>query len=100
MRRITATELSRNLSTVLDQVRETGEEYLVVRGRQPVARVLPTPGRLTAEQALADLYRTLDPADAETWKVDARRGARSTTAASSRPTPRSARNSTSATIAR
>lgn len=74
MRRITATELARNLGTVLDQVRETGEEYLVERGRQPVARVLPTPSRLTAEQGLADLYRTLDPADAKTWDVDARRG--------------------------
>lgn len=74
MKRITATELARNLISVLDQVRETGEEYLVESGRQPVARVLPTPGRMTAEQALADLYRTLDPVDAETWVADARRG--------------------------
>jgi prevent-host-death family protein len=73
MKRITATELARNLSNVLDQVRETGEEYLVERGRQPVARVLPTPRRMTAEQALADLYRTLDPVDAESWEADARR---------------------------
>lgn len=71
---ITATELPRNLRTVLDQVRETGEEYIVERGRQPVARVTPTPGKITVADALADLYRTLDPTVAETWERDARRG--------------------------
>lgn len=74
MKRITATALARNLRAVLDQVRETGEEYVVERGKQPVARVSPSPGQMTAEEALADLYRTLDPTDAETWQDDARRG--------------------------
>ncbi|MDT8439555.1 MAG: type II toxin-antitoxin system Phd/YefM family antitoxin [Wenzhouxiangellaceae bacterium] len=74
MKQITATELARNLSAVLDQVRESGEDYVVERARQPVARLSPTPGRMTAEQALADLYQTLDPVDAETWQADARRG--------------------------
>jgi len=72
MKRITATELARNLRAVLDQVRESGEDYIVERGRQPVARVSPSPGHMTAEQALADLYRTLDPADGKTWLDDAR----------------------------
>lgn len=74
MKTITATELARNLRSILDQVRETGEEYVVERGRQPVARVSPTPGLKTAAEALADLYRTLDPAAAATWEHDARRG--------------------------
>lgn len=74
MKTITATELARNLRAILDQVRETGEEYIVERGRQPVARVTPTPGTMTAADALADLYRTLDPTVAETWERDARRG--------------------------
>jgi len=67
---ITTTELARNLRAILDQVRETGEEYVVKRGRQPVARVSPTPGAMTAADALADLYRTLEPAAAETWEDD------------------------------
>jgi len=73
MKTITATELARNLSAILDQVRETGEEYVVERGRKPVARVSPTPGAMTAADALADLYRTLEPAAAETWERDGRR---------------------------
>ena len=74
MRKITATEPARNLRAVLDQVRESGEAYIVERGGQPVVQVSPTPGRQAAEQALADLYRTLSPEAAEGWQEDARRG--------------------------
>jgi antitoxin (DNA-binding transcriptional repressor) of toxin-antitoxin stability system len=74
MQRITATELARNLRAVLDRVRESGEACIVERGGQPVVQVSPTPGQQTAEQALADLYRTLAPEVAEGWLADARRG--------------------------
>jgi antitoxin (DNA-binding transcriptional repressor) of toxin-antitoxin stability system len=74
MQKITATELARNLRAVLDRVRESGEAFLVERGGQPVVQVSPTPGLQTAEQALADLYRTLPPDAAGGWPEDARRG--------------------------
>ena len=74
MRKITSTELARNLRAVLDRVRESGESYIVERGGQPVVQVSPTPGRQNAQQALADLYRTLSPEAAEHWLEDARRG--------------------------
>jgi antitoxin (DNA-binding transcriptional repressor) of toxin-antitoxin stability system len=74
MKKITATELARNLRAVLDRVRESGESYIVERGGQPVVQVTPTPGEQSAEQALADLYRTLSPQAAEGWLDDARRG--------------------------
>lgn len=74
MRKITATELARNLRAVLDQVRESGESYIVERGGQPVVQVSPTPGAQTAAQALADLYRTLPAEAVEGWMEDARRG--------------------------
>jgi len=74
MKKITATELARNLRAVLDRVRESGESYIVERGGQPVVQVTPTPGEQSAEQALADLYRTLSPQVAESWLDDARRG--------------------------
>jgi antitoxin (DNA-binding transcriptional repressor) of toxin-antitoxin stability system len=74
MRKITATELARNLRAVLDRIRESGESYIVERGGQPVVQVSPTPGEQTAEQALADLYRTLSPEAAAGWLEDARRG--------------------------
>lgn len=74
VKRITATELARNLSAVLDQVRETGAEYVVERGRQPVAHISSSPGRMTAEQALADLHGSIDSDAAYRWEDDARRG--------------------------
>jgi len=73
MKKITATDLARNLRAVLDQVNETGEEYVVERGRRPVARVSPSPGLLSADEAMADLYRTISPEAAEGWIDDARR---------------------------
>ena len=74
MQKITATELARNLRAVLDRVRESGEAYIVERGGQPIVQVSPTPGEQTAQQALADLYRTLSPEAAEGWLADAGRG--------------------------
>lgn len=74
MKKITATELARNLRAVLDRVRESSETYIVERGGQPVVQVSPTPGTQNAEQALADLYRTLSPEAAEGWLEDGRRG--------------------------
>jgi antitoxin (DNA-binding transcriptional repressor) of toxin-antitoxin stability system len=74
IKRITATRFARNLSAVLDQVRETGTEYVIERGKQPVARVSPCPGRMTALEALSDLHATLPSDAAETWEADARRG--------------------------
>lgn len=74
MQRITATELARNLRALLDRVSEGREEYLVERGRRPVARIMPTPGEMAAEQAMADLYRTLDEGAGDEWLSDARKG--------------------------
>ena len=39
-----------------------------------MVQVSPTPGRQDAQQALADLYRTLSPEAAKDWQADARRG--------------------------
>lgn len=74
MRKITATELARNLRAVLDGVRESGDAYIVERAGQPVVQISPTPGRQNAEQALGDLYRTLPPEAAAGWLEDAGRG--------------------------
>ena len=41
---------------------------------QPDLRVLRIPVKQTAEEALADLYRTLSPEAAKGWLEDARRG--------------------------
>jgi antitoxin (DNA-binding transcriptional repressor) of toxin-antitoxin stability system len=43
----------------LDRLAIEGEEIVIERNREQVARLLPGPGRQTALQAMADLYRTL-----------------------------------------
>jgi len=67
MKTITATELARNVSAVLDALAQDGSEVLVERNRKPVAKLIPAPGRQTAMQAMEDLWRILPEADAEGW---------------------------------
>jgi antitoxin (DNA-binding transcriptional repressor) of toxin-antitoxin stability system len=69
---ITATELARNLRRVLDRVAIEGEEIVIERNREQVARLLPGPARQTALEAMADLYRTLPEDAAATWEADSR----------------------------
>lgn len=42
-----------------------------VRNKQTVVRLVPGAPRMTALQALADLYRTLDDAAGAAWLADA-----------------------------
>jgi len=74
VRTITATELARNLRRVLDRLAIEGEEIVIERNREQVARLLPGPARQTALEAMADLYRTLPENAATTWEADSRRG--------------------------
>ncbi len=70
MKILSATEVSRNFSRVLDELERGGEEIVIVRGRHPVAKMVPGAPRLTALEALADLYRPLDEAEGEAWLDD------------------------------
>lgn len=70
MKTMTATEVSRNFSRVLDTLERGDEEIVILRGKHPVARMVPGAPRLTALEALADLYRTLDDAEGEAWLED------------------------------
>lgn len=72
MKTITATELARNLSQVLDRLAVEREEIVIERNHRQVARLIPGPGRLTALEALADLYRTLPEDAGATWEADSR----------------------------
>ena len=71
MKILTATEISRNFSRVLDELSRGGEEIVVMRGKHPVAKMVPGAPRLTALEVLADLHRTLDDAEGATWLKDA-----------------------------
>lgn len=72
MKTITATELARNLSEILDRLTVEREEIVIERNQRQVARLVPGPGRLTALEAMSDLYRTLPEEAAETWEADSR----------------------------
>ena len=73
MRTVTATEAARNFSRMLDMLEHESEEIVVLRNNQPVARLVPGAPRMTALEALADLYRTLPDAEGAAWLEDVER---------------------------
>jgi antitoxin (DNA-binding transcriptional repressor) of toxin-antitoxin stability system len=72
MKTMTATEAARNFSRLLDDLEHGGEEIVVIRNKQPVARLIPGTPRMNALQAMSNLYRTLDDAEGEAWLEDIR----------------------------
>ena len=72
MKTISATELARNLRRVLDRVVAEGEEIVIERNHEQIARLVAGPGRQNALEAMADLYHTLPDDVAATWETDAR----------------------------
>jgi len=72
MKVITATELARNLSQVLDALTAKGEEIVVERNHRQVARIVPGRMHQTALEAMSDLYRTLPDEAAAGWLADSR----------------------------
>ena len=74
MQKVSATEFARNLRQVLDRVAETGEEYIVERGKRPVVKLSPVPEGRSAQEVMSDLYRVLPDRAGDEWLEDARRG--------------------------
>jgi len=70
MKIMTATEISRNFSRVLDEMERGGEEIVIMRSKHPVAKIVPGAPRLTALEVLSDLYQTLDDAEGRAWLKD------------------------------
>ena len=70
MTTMTATELARNLSTVLDRLEHGSGEILVMRRKHPVARFIPVAPRMTAMEAFADLYGAISREEGEAWIED------------------------------
>lgn len=72
MKVISATELARNLSQVLNKLASKGEEIIVERNHRQVARIVPGRSHQTALEAMSDLYRTLPESAAASWLEDGR----------------------------
>jgi hypothetical protein len=58
---------------MLDLLEHESEEIVVIRNNPPVAKLVPGAPRLTALEALADLYRTLPGKEGTAWLKDSRR---------------------------
>ncbi|WP_035609013.1 type II toxin-antitoxin system Phd/YefM family antitoxin [Haloferula sp. BvORR071] len=65
MKSLTATEVARNFSQVLDDLEESHEEVVIVRNHRMIARIIPEPEEQNALEVLGDLYRTLDDETAD-----------------------------------
>jgi len=76
MKTLSATEVSRNFSRVLDSLEHGGGEIVIIRNNHPVARLIPGAPRMTALEAFADLYRTIDDAEGGAWLADIEKGER------------------------
>jgi antitoxin (DNA-binding transcriptional repressor) of toxin-antitoxin stability system len=72
MKTITATELARNLSRVLDQLSAEGGELVIERNARAIAYMKAAPAEMNAIEAMADLYRTLSGDAAERWEAESR----------------------------
>lgn len=70
MRTLSATEVARSFSRVLDSLEHGGEEIVIMRNNHPVARLLPGARRVTAKEAFEELSGTLDVAEGKAWLED------------------------------
>jgi antitoxin (DNA-binding transcriptional repressor) of toxin-antitoxin stability system len=62
---LTATEVARNFSQVLDDLEESHEEVVIVRNHRMIARIIPEPAEQNALEVLGDVFRTLDDETAD-----------------------------------
>jgi antitoxin (DNA-binding transcriptional repressor) of toxin-antitoxin stability system len=67
---MTATELARNLSRVLDHTRYTSEEVMIVRNKHVVARLVPGTPVMTALEAFSDIAGAISDDEGEAWVRD------------------------------
>ena len=67
MKEMTVSETARKFHEVIEAVDAQGEEFVVIRHAQPVARIVPEPPPQTALEAMADLHGVLDEATGAAW---------------------------------
>jgi antitoxin (DNA-binding transcriptional repressor) of toxin-antitoxin stability system len=73
MTSITATDMGRNLSRVLDRLEFAGEEMTIVRNQHVIGRILPGAPRMNAREVLSELFGSLTDAEGADWLKDSRK---------------------------
>ena len=69
---MTATEFAKNIKKTLDRLEFGGEEIVITRNNNKIARLIPGSAHMTALEAMADLYQTLAPEAGQNWLEDSR----------------------------
>jgi antitoxin (DNA-binding transcriptional repressor) of toxin-antitoxin stability system len=72
MQTISATELARNTSKILDRVASRGEGVAVERNRAVIAQIIPPARTMTAAEALSCLEPCLSREQGAAWLRDSR----------------------------
>ena len=67
MKQMTIAEMARKFHQVIQEVEIHGEEFVVARKAQPLARIVPEPPRQTALKVMGDLFGILDEATGAAW---------------------------------
>ena len=67
MKHMTISETARKFHAVIEAIETNGEEFVVVRNTQPVARIVPEAAPQTAPEAMGDLYGILPDAAGAAW---------------------------------
>ena len=67
---MTTTEFAKNIKKTLDRLEFGGEEIIIVRNKNKIARIIPSFPHLTAIEAMGDIYRILEPEAAVDWIED------------------------------
>lgn len=70
---VTASELARNTSDILERIL-AGESIAVVRNKTEIAHIVPARQTMKAAQFLSGLSGRLTPEQAESWLKDSRSG--------------------------
>jgi antitoxin (DNA-binding transcriptional repressor) of toxin-antitoxin stability system len=69
---MTATEFAKNIKKTLDRLEFGGEEIIITRNNQEIARIIPGSHHMTALEAMADIYQTLPHDAAKDWLKESR----------------------------
>jgi antitoxin (DNA-binding transcriptional repressor) of toxin-antitoxin stability system len=70
MTTMTATDCSRNFSSVLDKLEFAKEPIEIVRNKHVVARMIPGVSVMSAREVLTDLFGILSSDEGEAWLKD------------------------------
>ena len=74
MRTVSTADLAHNLEQILNSVECQGDSILITRNNRTIAQILPGVAKMTALEAMSDLYGIVAEEAAQEWLKDSRTG--------------------------